>query len=158
MIDINHVHPMLVHFPIVLFMVAVALQFLTLARAGDLGAPDCLPRVALWALLIGTAAAILAAVFGDIALDHAKDLGFPDAELEEHEELGFATMWTFIALSLAQLGARFRRIPLTGGKGWVLAVAGLAGVVLMIVAAAHGGELVYELGVNVTPVTPTPGL
>jgi len=154
MIDINHVRPMLVHFPIVLFMAAVALQLLVLVRAGDLAGPECLPRMALWALLIGAAAAIAAAVFGDIALDHAADLGFPKGELEEHEELGFATMWVMIALSLLHLGARFRHVSLTGGKGWILAVAGLAGVVLMIVAAAHGGELVYELGVNVTPVKP----
>ncbi len=154
MINIYHVHPMLVHFPIVLFMAAVALQFLVMLRAGDLAAPDCLPRTALWALLIGAAAAIAAAVFGDIALDHAADLGFPKGELEEHEELGYATMWTMIALALVHLGARFRRIPLAGGRGWIVAGIGLAGVVLMIVAAAHGGELVYELGVNVTPVKP----
>jgi len=154
MIDINHVHPMLVHFPIVLFMAAVALQFLALIRGGDLAAAECLPRVALGALLIGTAAAALAAVFGDIALEHAVDIGFRKDYLEEHEELGFATLWVFVALSVLHLGARWRHISLTRDKGWTLAVAGLAGVVLMVVAAAHGGELVYELGVNVTPVKP----
>lgn len=154
MIDINHVHPMLVHFPIVLFMAAVGLQFLVLLRGGDLGAPECMARTALWALVIAAAMAALAAVFGDIALEHAADLGFPEPELEEHEELGFATMWTLVALSLIHVGARFRGIALEGTKGWVLAVAGLAGIVLMIVAAAHGGELVYELGVNVAPVKP----
>jgi uncharacterized membrane protein len=154
MIDINHVHPMLVHFPIVLFMAAVGLQFLVLVRGGDLAAPECMPRTALWALLIGAAMAALAAVFGDIALEHAADLGFPKGELEEHEELGFATMWTLVVLSLVHIGARFRHVSLEGKKGWILAAAGLAGVVLMIVAAAHGGELVYELGVNVAPVKP----
>jgi uncharacterized membrane protein len=154
MINVNHIHPMLVHFPIVLFMAAVALQFLILVRGGDLGAPECLPRVALWALLIGTIAAGAAALFGDIALDHAAELGFPKGDLEEHGDLGFATMWAFVALSVLHLGARWRHIPLVRDKGWTLAVAGLAGVVLMVVAAAHGGELVYELGVNVTAVKP----
>lgn len=154
MIDITHVHPMLVHFPIVLFMAVAALQFLVMARGGDLAAAECLPRVALAALLIGTAAAAVAAYFGDVALEHGLKLGFPEAELEEHEALGFATMWSFIALSALHLGARWKRIALTGAKGWIVAVLALAGVILMIVAAAHGGELVYELGVNVDPVKP----
>jgi uncharacterized membrane protein len=152
--NINHVHPMLVHFPIVLFMAAVVLQFLVLIRKGDLAAAETLPRVALSALLVGTVFAAAAAVFGDIALDHAKELGFPVGYLEEHEDLGLATLWTFVALSVLHLAARWRHVSLTGDKGWTLAVAGLAGVVLMVVAAAHGAELVYELGVNVTGVKP----
>jgi uncharacterized membrane protein len=152
--NINHVHPMLVHFPIVLFMSAVALQFLALVRGGDLGSRECLPLLALWGLVIGTVIAGIAAVFGDIALDHAAELGFQTGYLEEHEDLGLATLAAFVVLSLLHLGARWRHIPLKGDKGWTLAVAGLAGVVLMVIAAAHGAELVYELGVNVTPVKP----
>jgi len=154
MIDITHVHPMLVHFPIVLFLAAVALQAGVLARGGDLAAPDCLPRIALAALLVGTLVAAVAAWFGDVALEHAVDLGFPKGELEEHEELGFATLWMFVVISALHILARWRGMALEGGKGWILAGAGLAGVVVMIIAAAHGGELVYELGVNVKPVTP----
>jgi uncharacterized membrane protein len=99
-------------------------------------------------------AAAVAAVFGDIALDHAADLGFPHGELEEHEELGFATLWIFVALSVLHLGARWKDVALEGGKGWILAAGGIVGVVVLVIAAAHGGELVYELGVNVKGVTP----
>ncbi len=153
--NIVHIHPMLVHFPIVLFLVAVASQFYIVGvEKGDLAGPECLPKVALAALLIGTVAAVAAAVFGDIALEHAEELGFPEMELDEHEELGFATMWFFVALTAVHIGARWRNISLTGGKGWILALIGLGGVGLMIAAASHGGELVYELGVNVEAVTP----
>jgi uncharacterized membrane protein len=154
MIDITHVHPMLVHFPIVLFLIAVGLQVFILATGGDLAAPECLPRTACIALVLGTVAAAVAAVFGDIALDHAADLGFPHGELEEHEELGFATLWIFVALSVLHLGARWKDVALEGAKGWVLAAGGIVGVVVLVIAAAHGGELVYELGVNVKGVTP----
>jgi uncharacterized membrane protein len=156
MIDITHVHPMLVHFPIVLYLIAVALQVYIVATGGDLAAPECLPRTACIALVFGTVMAAAAVVFGDIALDHAADLGFPKGELEEHEELGFATLWIFVALSVLHLGARWKDIALEGGKGWVMALAGVAGVVVLIIAAAHGGELVYEMGVNVKGVVPTP--
>jgi uncharacterized membrane protein len=154
MIDVNHVHPMLVHFPIVLFLIAVALQGLVLATGGDLTGAECLPRVALAALLLGTLGAAAAAAFGDIALEHALELGFPEAELEEHEELGMITTWLFVALSALHLGARWRRVSLDGAKGWGAAALGAVGVVVLVIAAAHGGELVYELGVNVAPVTP----
>ncbi|MDH5525681.1 MAG: hypothetical protein OEY97_00045 [Nitrospirota bacterium] len=152
--DITHIHPMLVHFPISLFLIAVLVQIATLVQQGDLAADDCLPQVALGALVIGTVAAIAAGVFGDIALEHAAELGFPEHELEEHEELGFATVWFFVVLTSFTLFARFRGIALDGGKGWGVAAAGVAGVVLLVMAAAHGGELVYELGVNVEAVTP----
>ncbi|MBI5137062.1 MAG: hypothetical protein HZA24_06950 [Nitrospirae bacterium] len=154
MINVVHLHPMLVHFPIVLFMCAVAMQVYVVAGKGDLAAAECLPRMAFGALLLGTVAAFAAAALGDLALEHAVEIGFPKAELEEHEELGFATAWLFAVVTVLHLGARWKGIRLDGGKGWILALAGLAGVVLMVIAAAHGGELVYELGVNVTPVKP----
>ncbi len=153
--NITHIHPMLVHFPIVLFLVAVAAQFYIVGvEKGDLAGPDCVAKVALTALLIGTIAAAAAAIFGDIALEHAEKLGFPEAELDEHEELGFATLWFFMALTAVHIGARWRNISLSGGRGWALALIGLGGIGLMVAAASHGGELVYELGVNVDAVTP----
>ena len=154
MIDIAHIHPMLVHFPIVLFILTVALEFLIMIRGGDLAGRDCLPRVALSALLLGTISAIAAASFGDMALDKAVALGFPKAPLETHETLGLTTMWIFIVLSLVQLWAWWRRLSLANGRGWALAVFGLAGVGVLLIAAYHGGELVYGLGVNVAPVKP----
>ena len=35
MIDLVHIHPMLVHFPIVLFLLGTALAFIALARRTD---------------------------------------------------------------------------------------------------------------------------
>ncbi len=154
MIDIAHIHPMIVHFPIVLFMCAVALQFLVLVRGGDLAEHRCLANVALATLLLGAAAAIVAAIFGDIALDHAAALGFAKAPMEDHADLGLTTMWFFIGLSAVFLFAWWRRISLVGGKGWILFFLGLVGIVLLIVTAYHGGDLVYRIGVNVLPVKP----
>lgn len=154
MIDIARIHPMLVHFPIVLFLLAVALEFLVMVRGGDLAGRDGLSLVALSALFLGTISAIAAAAFGDMALDKAVALGFPKAPLETHEALGLITMWIFIVLSLVQLWAWWRRVSLAGGRGWVLAALGLVGVGVLLTAAYHGGELVYGLGVNVAPVKP----
>ncbi len=154
MIDIAHIHPMLVHFPIVLFLVAVAIDFLVLLKGGDLAAKTCLPTVGMSALLLAALAAIAAASFGDIALDKAVDLGFDKDALEQHEELGLTTLWILIGLAFWQGLARWRGIRLNAGRGWVFFAVSLLGTGSLLTAAYLGGELVYSLGVNVAPVRP----
>jgi len=154
MIDVVHIHPMLVHFPIVLYLLAVGLQFLVLLRHGDLGANSCLADSALGALLLAAAAAAVAAFFGDIALDHAVELGFPLSPLQTHASLGIVTMSLMLLLGVVHLAARWFNWNLAKGRGWGLWVIALAGVVLLIVTAYHGGDLVYRIGVNVKAITP----
>jgi uncharacterized membrane protein len=145
---------MLVHFPIVLLLLGVGLQLLVMLQGGDLSARTCLSGVALATLALGALSAVVAAVFGDMALDTAVALGFPDAPLETHESFGLTTMGVFLGITAVQAGAWWRRIALAGGRGWLLTVIGLAAVVLLIVTAYFGGDLVYGIGVNVRPVSP----
>jgi len=154
MIDIAHIHPMLVHFPIVLYLLAVALQFLVLVRHGDLAANACLANSALAALLLAATSAVAAAFFGDIALDHAVALGFPDAPLETHASFGISTMVFMLVLSALHLAARWAHLTLIGGRGWGLMVVAVVGIALLLITAYHGGNLVYDIGVNVRTVTP----
>ncbi|HED19296.1 MAG TPA: DUF2231 domain-containing protein [Gammaproteobacteria bacterium] len=154
MIDIAHIHPMLVHFPIVLLLIAVAIDFVVLLKKGDLAAKDCLPTSGLAALVLAALAAIAAASFGDIALDKAVELGFNKAALEQHEELGLTTLWILLGLALWQMFARWRGMQLKATMGWVFFAVSLAGTAVLLTAAYFGGELVYSLGVNVAPVHP----
>jgi len=154
MIDIAHIHPMLVHFPIVLFLGAIAIDFIVLLGKGDLASKECLPTVGLTVLLLAVLAAIAAATFGDIALDKAVELGFDKVPLEQHEELGLTTLWILIGLAAWQVFARWRGMRLTAFTGWVFLAISLVGVGVLLTAAYFGGELVYNLGVNVAPVHP----
>jgi len=156
MIDLAHIHPMLVHFPIVLLLIVVAVDFVALRRNDDLAGNQTLPNIALVVLVIGALAAIAAASFGDIAMDEAIDKGFSKVSLEEHEDLGFTTMWIFIGLTVARLVAWRVHFSLTAWRGWTLFIAGVVGAGILLLTAYHGGHLVYELGVNVTPVHPVP--
>ena len=135
MISIALIHPLLVHFPIVLLIAAVAMDIMT-------------------ALLMGTVSAGIAAIFGDIALDKAISLGFPSGPLETHEMFALITLGVFIVHSLLRLFAVWRRYPLRGFSGWISALPGMVGLVLLIATAYYGGELVYHFGVNVASVTP----
>jgi uncharacterized membrane protein len=154
MISIALVHPMLVHFPIVLLITACSLDIIVLLIKKDLANRQCLPLVALSALLLGTLSAGIAAIFGDIALDKAISLGFPRGPLETHETLALITIAVFSVHCLLRLLALWRRIPLRGRIGWISALPGMVGVVLLIFTAYYGGELVYHYGVNVATALP----
>ena len=154
MISIAMVHPMLVHFPIVLLITACSLDIIVLLIKKDLANRQCLPLVALSVLLLGTMSAGIAAIFGDIALDKAISLGFPRDPLETHETLTLITIAVFSVHCLLRLLALWRRIPLRGRIGWVSALPGMVGVVLLIFTAYYGGELVYHYGVNVATALP----
>jgi uncharacterized membrane protein len=154
MISTALIHPMLVHFPIVLLITAVAMDIFLLLTNKDLTDRKCLPLMALSALLLGTLSAGIAAFFGDIALDKAISLGFPSGPLETHETLAFITIAVFSLYCLLRLLALWRRYPLRGFSGWISALPGMVGLVLLIATAYYGGELVYHLGVNVAPVVP----
>jgi uncharacterized membrane protein len=154
MISIALIHPMLVHFPIVLLITACAMDIILLSIKKDLTSRQCLSMIALSALLLGTLSAGLAAIFGDIALDKAISLGFPRGPLETHETLALTTITVFALQCLLRILALWRRVPLRGYVGWVSAIPGMVGVVLLIFTAYYGGELVYHFGVNVAAVVP----
>jgi uncharacterized membrane protein len=154
MIPITEIHPMLVHFPIVLWISAEAIAVLVLLRGGDLSSRQPWPTVALYSLLAGTAFAVLAAFFGDIALDHALAAGFAPGPLEIHETVAVITICIFGLHAALRCLAIFRRYPLVGGRGWLAEIPGLIGVIGLLVTAYLGGELVYHLGVNVATRLP----
>ena len=154
MIPLEHIHPMLVHFPIVFFMAVLALDFIIVASGRDLAARGPLAGLALIVLWLGVAAAAATAFFGDAALDIAAARGFSQAALERHEGLGWTTLLVFAGIAVLRLIVWWRRIPFRGGRGWLAAAVTLAGVVVLVITAYRGGELVYQLGVNVAAIRP----
>ena len=154
MVSIALIHPMLVHFPIVLLITAVVMDIIVLLIKKDLADRQCLALIALSTLLLGILSASVAAIFGDLALDKAVSLGFPNGPLETHETLALITIAVFSFHGLLRILAVWRRYPLRGIIGWISALPGMVGGVLLITAAYYGGELVYHLGVNVAPVLP----
>jgi uncharacterized membrane protein len=149
MISIALIHPMLVHFPIVLLITAFGMDIIMLSIKKDLTGRQCLPMIALAALFLGTLAAGFAAIFGDIAFDKAVSLGFPSGPIETHETLALITIAVFGFHCLLRLFALWRKYPLRGSLGWISELPGMVGVVLLIFTAYYGGELVYHFGVNV---------
>ena len=125
MISIALIHPMLVHFPIVLLITAFAIDIIVLSIKKDLTSRQCLPMIALSSLILGTLAAGLAAIFGDIAFDKAVSLGFPSGPIETHETLALITITVFGLYCLWRLLALWRRYPLRGLTGWFSVLPGI---------------------------------
>jgi uncharacterized membrane protein len=148
------VHPMIIHFPIVLLIQAALIDVLVVVRGGTLCGTEVLPLVGRLSLLAGAAAAVAAVVFGYIAHDIAMTKGFSDALIEQHEGLGVTTASVFVALAILRFAAPRLGFRFEGRRSQAVAALTLAGVALLITTAYFGGSLVYGHGVNVATTTP----
>lgn len=144
-------HPLVVHFPIALLLVAAAV---------DLGAVvtqhDGIRRAAGWLLLAGTAFLPFTYWSGRLASDRVEN-PFPRAQavMAEHADLAWWTLWVFIALAVLRVGLVYRERL----RGWLHAASAaalVAAVGLLALTADHGGQLVFDLGVGVRPVREAP--
>jgi uncharacterized membrane protein len=149
MIDIAHIHPMLIHFPLALLPVALAAQLLAVLKGESLFGRHCLSSTGLALVVLAALGAIVAAVFGDMALDHAVASGVPMASLEAHAELGQLSAILLSGLALLEIWW-YRKVRTGAVLSWGFLVAGAGVLVVLLTTAWFGGHLVYELGVNVT--------
>jgi len=149
----DHLHPLIVHFPIGLLITAPVLIVFGLAVRR--------PSVWFWTsalvlMVLGTASAFLAVSTGEAAeelVEHSAQVG---AVLDQHEDLAEATAWVFAGLTVLFAAAAFLpraiRRPMARTPETVVISAFLlmygAGLVLLINAAHQGGRLVHEFGVR----------
>ena len=150
MVPVQHIHPMLVHFPIVLiFLLAgfdVVAMFLGYSVSGRTAAGNLSTGLAVLAGL----SAVAAYYFGGVALDFAEAGGFSSEVAEIHEGLGEMVALTFSVWALIRAFLWFRDIRMVRPAAFVLPLVAVAGAVLVSMTASYGGRLVFELGVNVT--------
>jgi len=154
------VHPLVVHFPIALLLVAPLFVLMAAVwRKQEL--PLAVSALVLMAL--GTLGAFFAAATGEAAEDAASTAA-AKAVLERHEELAEMVEVTFASLAGAfaviVLAPRLLRRTLPRGiraAGYgVFLVAYAVGCVVLINTAHQGGRLVHELGVRAAMTSPAP--
>ncbi|HXK55658.1 MAG TPA: DUF2231 domain-containing protein [Gammaproteobacteria bacterium] len=148
MIDVAHIHPMLVHFPLALMPLAVVAQLITVSRGRSLFTRSCLANAGILLLALAAAGALAAAVFGDLALDKAVDAGVALSQMEEHEELGMLSAWVLAGLIAVEGWFYYRKVEARLVSIAAL-LAGSGMLVMLLTTAWFGGNLVYGLGVNV---------
>ena len=92
--------------------------------------------------------AVVTWYFGGIALDHAEAAGFSSQVAEIHEGLGGISALAFLGWGLFRLALWVRNRELKA-LGPAIPATEIAGATLVRVTAYYGGQLVYDLGVNV---------
>lgn len=149
MISLAHIHPMLVHFPIVFFLSLAVLDVIATLRGVAVTGRGGIGNVSTGLALLAGVFAIATYIFGDMALDFAEAGGFHSEVAEIHEGLGEATAAAFAFWAVVRVVAWWRNARLRGGGAILLSLVELAGAGIVVATAYFGGQLVYDLGVNV---------
>jgi uncharacterized membrane protein len=140
MIKLYQLHPMFIHFPIVLLLLGLASQILSRSLNGR----PWLSEAASWLLWLGALSAWIAVGLGWVAERTAPHIPPAWEVLDQHEELGYWTAGIFSALSAWRF---FWPLRLTK----IFTLAWIAACGVLIATARYGGQLVYEFGMGLSP-------
>lgn len=147
--EIQHIHPILVHFPIVLIYTLVVIDLIALANSNAVTMRSGVGTISTFVAVAAGLFAIGTWFFGGMALDYAEAAGFSSEIAEIHEGLGEISAFTFLIWGLIRLALWLRNREL-GTLALAVPAIEIAGAALVTVTAYYGGQLVYDLGVNVT--------
>ena len=142
-----NIHPLLVHFPIVLLFLAVLVDLLALIfRTRRFTA-----RLATVLFVAGAVALFVVWLSGRAAADLVNVTGDANAVLTDHADWATIALWYFGIYGLLRLGLWHLRFP--HAVRILMAVIGAGGLVLIVQSSSLGGRLVFEQGVGVSRVT-----
>jgi uncharacterized membrane protein len=152
MIPVQHIHPMLVHFPIVLVFILAAFDVLASLRGNTVSGRTTAGNIST-ALAFGTAIfAVATYIFGGIALSHAEASGFHSDVAETHESLGEMVAIVTSVYAAIRAILWFKDYRISGVAAFAFPLVAVGCSALVAATAFYGGQLVYELGVNVAKV------
>jgi uncharacterized membrane protein len=146
---IQHIHPILVHFPIVFFLSLAALDVIATARGNMVTGRGALGNLSSGLAVLSGGFAVAAFLFGGMALDVAESGGFHSDIAETHEGLGTFTAVAFAVWALVRVFLWWRDIRVSRALSGAVSLLEVAGAILVVATAYYGGQLVYDLGVNV---------
>ncbi len=141
---LDYLHPLVVHFPIALWMTALLFYFLYAWRNDDF-----FVRTGIWLHVLGVLGGVAALLTGERDEEMVEETleRIPAAHelIEQHETMGKVVTGLFAVLALWVL---FRRPK--GGMRWVLVAAMAAAAALLAYQGHIGGRLVYEFLIKPT--------
>jgi len=144
MFDLNHLHPMIVHFPIALLFIG----FLADA-AGIIFKKEFFTKAGFYLLILGTLGVVAAYLSGDLAGDGVTETGALGQALENHEHAAELSLWLMTGVAVIRISLVLLK-KYTGVYKWIAFVLLLAGVASITRTGYYGGELVYKHAAGVT--------
>lgn len=146
-------HALIVHLPIGLLVTAFVADLVALLRRD----PATVVTVASGLYLAGTVTLVAAFLTGRSAAPEVYTPGMAQAIVARHWDWALWCVWYFGLLTAGRIGLRLAGGASRRTSTVALAVAGLAGLVLLTNTAELGGRLVYQHGVGVAaPVARNP--
>lgn len=142
-----NIHPLIIHFPIVLLLTAAVVDLIALARMPHKGLH--LTSVCFYA--VGALSAIVTYFTGRIAADSVMLSSTENTLVTDHSDLALITTIFFSVYALVRLVVwhHLRAREVSQGLFTALVLVGLAGYGLVQQTAERGARLVYEQGVGV---------
>jgi uncharacterized membrane protein len=140
-----NLHPMLVHFPIVLLIIAVLFDLAALIFKKY----NWLRFTADLLYILGGLAAIITYLSGKQAASsvHIPSAAYPT--LSTHADWALKTVIFFAVYALSRLYLSQKKYTQRGVIPLLLFFVGLAGIYLLVETGGHGAELVFRYGVGV---------
>ena len=146
-------HAVIVHFPIGLLVTAVVADLIAMLRRD----PSIVVSVSTGLYLAGTVSLVAAYLTGRSGAAEVYTPGMAHAVVTRHWEWALWCVWYFGLLTTGRVGLRLATGVPCRVVTAALALAGLAGLVLLTKTAELGGRLVYQYGVGVAaPVARNP--
>jgi len=138
-------HALIVHLPIGLLVTAVVADLVAMLRRD----PSTVVTVSTGLYIAGTVTLVAAFLTGRGAAPEVYTPGMAQAIVARHWDWALWCVWYFGLLTAGRVGLRLAAGVSRRTSTVVLAVAGLAGLVLLTTTAELGGRLVYQHGVGV---------
>lgn len=143
MFDMNHLHPMIVHFPIALLLVGFLFEIMSLFIKKEF-----FGTASFYLLILGTLGVIGAYISGDMAGDGISETGMLKTALETHEEAALIALWTATAAAIFRIAFVIlnRKVQILK---WVSFILFLCGAIAVGRTGYYGGQLVYKYAAGV---------
>ncbi len=154
MIPVEQIHPMIIHFPIVFILCLAAFDVIAAARGHSVTGRNTAGNISTALMVLAALSAVAAMMFGDLALSYAESKGFSSNVAEIHESLGGAVAATFGVWAVVRALLWWRDTRVSGAMAYAVALVAVVGAGLAATTAYFGGQLVYDLGVNVANAAP----
>jgi uncharacterized membrane protein len=139
MFDTSHVHPMIVHFPIVLIIIGFMIEFLSHLFTKE----TWLRKASLYFMILASISSIAAVVSGGLIVDDSRFQGALNQIKEQHQLFGNITMILIIATCLFRLYLVFDEREDSWLK-WIVTFIYLLAVVAVCLTGLYGGTMVYR--------------
>ncbi|MCF8305153.1 MAG: DUF2231 domain-containing protein [Ignavibacteriales bacterium] len=148
MMDLEHLHPVIIHFPIVFLFVYPFLEFILLKKTGN-------PSIfsGLFVLAFGIVFAILAALTGNAAetvvitsLDPVKDKYIYDL-IRTHSNFATYTILWYSLILIFQFYLIIKK-KMSHRLKYIFIILALCGLYLIYMTGDQGGTLVFQYGIG----------